>query len=78
MNETTDLTELNLIFQKINAQSKKSGDHEQRLSLYEFYLACQLIAHRIYPGKELEECCGVHIMLSLCRGLCTSGGRLKK
>ena len=29
MNETTDLTELNLIFQKINAQSKKSGDHEQ-------------------------------------------------
>ena len=56
MNETTDLTELNLIFQKINAQSKKSGDHEQRLSLYEFYLACELIATRIYPGKELEEC----------------------
>ncbi|QDZ23935.1 hypothetical protein HOP50_11g64730 [Chloropicon primus] len=56
MNETTDLTELNLIFQKINAQSKKSGDHEQRLSLYEFYLACELIATRIYPGKELEDC----------------------
>ena len=56
MNETTDLTELNLSFQKINTQSKKSGDHEQRLSLYEFYLACELIAHRIYPGKELEEC----------------------
>ena len=56
MSETTDLIELNLIFQKINAQSKKSGDHEQRLSLYEFYLACELIATRLYPGKELEEC----------------------
>lgn len=56
MNETTDLIELNLIFQKINVQSKKSGDHEQRLSLYEFYLACELIASKLYPGKELEDC----------------------
>ena len=55
MSETTDLIELNLIFQKINAQSKKSGDHEQRLSLYEFYLACELIATKIYPAKDLEE-----------------------
>ena len=59
MNETTDLIELNLIYQKINAQSRQSGDHEQRLSLYEFYLACELIAQRLHPGASLEDALGL-------------------